>query len=264
MSSKYAIVAIIVLSAVLFIGIMRGPAQADDTFEVKSTSIYPDPAMAGEPLEFTVELLDETNVTGVFINICTDLNCFPPFALEKGMDDIWRGSTDVIEEPMEYHYSVAVQYENDTLVYTDYIYFDAVSHDLATSSIEMAPSKVMTGSEVDVYVKLNDTDFLDEVTLQYSQGGDAFDPVVMTLGANGTYSARIGPFDSTDEVTYNVTATYKDGDATWTSWTQDISFKPQKEATDDDGGLLPAMGAVAVLAVLAGLAVTRRSRMGRP
>lgn len=266
MSSKYAIVAIVVISAILLSGFARDPAQADETFDVKSVTFSPDPTVAGKAVEFTVELYDNTNVSGVYINICTDISCFPPDAITKGGDGVWTGSTNVISEAIEYHFNVGVNFENGTTLYTEDIYFTAISEGLEVKSLDHAPAKVVMGSEVDVYTELNSTVNVDLVQLFHCQGDVCFAPITMTKLDNGTYHARIGPFDTEEEVKYNVTTLFKDGEATWTQFTQDITFKPVKKSTDngddddDNGGIIPAVGAVAVLAVLAGLAVGRRRK----
>ncbi|NIU50900.1 MAG: hypothetical protein GWN74_17850 [Thermoplasmata archaeon] len=62
---------------------------------------------------------------------------------------------------------------------------------------------------------------------------------------------------------FNITVYFEDDSR---AWTEDMPFTPQEETDgepngeDDDNGLLPAMGAVAVLAVFTALAMTRRTR----
>jgi len=62
-------------------------------------------------------------------------------------------------------------------------------------------------------------------------------------------------------VKYNVTVTYDDGHK---ALTEDITFTPIKKSKgdngDDDNGIIPALGAVAVLAVMTAFAVTRRGK----
>ena len=267
MSSKYAIVAIVVISAVLLSGFVRDPAQADDTFEIESATLSPDPVEAGKTVDITVELLSNDNVTGVTVNFCTNINCLLPDVLTKGTDGLWTGSSSQITELVEHYYTIGVMFDNGTTLFTDKVYFTPVSEDLVVKSIDHAPSEVTTGTEVDVYTELNSTEHVDMVQLYHCQGDVCFAPIEMTKLANGTYHARIGPFDTVEEVKYNVTTTYKDGDRTWVQFTSDVTFKPTKASKgngddDDNGGIIPAMGAVAVLAVLAGLAVGRR-RKGR-
>ncbi len=267
MSSKYAIIAIVVISALLLSGLVRDPVHADDTFEVKSVTFSPDPIIVGKAVDLTVELDSNDNVTGVTFNFCTAINCFLPEVLTEGEGGLWTGSSNLINELVEHYYTVGVSFDNGTTLFTDKVYFTPVSEDLEVKSIGHAPAKVVMGSEVDVYAELNSTVNVDLVQLFHCQGDVCFAPITMTKLDNGTYHARIGPFDTEEEVKYNVTTLFKDGDATWTQFTQDVTFKPVKGSTDNDddddnGGIIPAMGAVAVLAVLAGLTVGRR-RKGR-
>ena len=268
MSSKYAIVVIVVMAAIILSGFVRDPAQAVDTFEVKSVTFSPDPVIAGQPMSFEVELIDDTNVSSVIVSICTEISCFPPLLLDKGTDDVWRGTSDHIDEPITYHFEVIVNFENGSSDDTEYIYFTAVSQDLELKSLDRAPENVVLGTEVDVYAELNSTEFVDQVLLYHCQGDVCFAPLTMTKLGNGTYHSRFGPFDTKEAVKYNVTTIYKDGERSWTSWTANVTFTPTAKTSNDDddddnGGIIPAMGAVAALAVIAGLAVSRRGRKGK-
>ncbi len=89
MSSKYAIVVIVVMAAIILSGFARDPAGAVDTFEVQSVTYSPDPVVAGKPMSFEVELIDDTDVSTVVVSICTEISCFPPLILDKGTDDVW-------------------------------------------------------------------------------------------------------------------------------------------------------------------------------
>ncbi len=167
MSSKYALVVIVIIAAILVTGFDRNDAQAD-TDLVTNIQYSPDPVIVDETVEFSCELTDETGVDTVVLNMCTDMFCFPPVLMEKGTDDVWRGSSDAVTDVISHH--------------------------------------------------------------------------------------------------FNITINFGDGSS---AWTEDIYFTPQEKTNDkpndddDDNGLLPAMGAVAVLAVLTALAMTRRGRTGR-
>ncbi len=268
MSSKYAIVVIVVMAAIIFSGFGRDPAQAVDTFEVQSVTFSPDPVMAGQPMSFEVELIDDTGVDNVIVSICTEISCFPPLILEKGTDDVWRGASDKITEAIEYHFEVIVNFENGSSDDTEYIYFTAVSEDLELKTLNQAPENVVLDTEVDIYAELNDTEHVDQVLLFHCVGDVCLLPITMTELDNGTYHARFGPFDTEELVKYNITTLYKDGERSWTSWTVNETFTPTAKTTnddddDDDGSIMPAMGAVAVLAIIAGLAVSRRGRKGK-
>jgi hypothetical protein len=267
MSSKYAIVVIVVMVAIIFSGFARDPAQAVDTFEVQSVTYSPDPVMAGQDMSFEVELTDDTDVSSVIVSICTEISCYPPLILDKGTDDVWRGTSDKIIDPITYHFEVIVNFENGSSDDTEYIYFTAVSQDLELKSLNQAPENVVLDTEVDVYAELNTTEFVDQVLLYHCQGDVCFAPLTMTKLANGTYHARFGPFDTKEVVKYNVTTLFKDGERSWTSWTANVTFTPAAKTSNDDdddnGGIIPAMGAVAVLAIITGLAVSRRGRKSK-
>jgi hypothetical protein len=267
-SSKYAIIVIVVMAAIILSGFVRDPAQAVDTYEVQSVTFSPDPVVAGQPMSFEVELTDDTDVSSVIVSICTEISCFPPLILDQGTDDVWRGTTDLIDEPATYHFEVIVNFDNGTSDDTAYIYFTAVSQELELKSLKQAPENVILDTEVDVYAELNTTEFVDQVLLYHCQGDVCFQPLTMTKLANGTYHARFGPFDTEEVVKYNVTTLFKDGERSWTSWTANVTFTPAAKTSngdddDDNGGIIPAMGAVAALAIITGLAVSRRGRKGK-
>jgi hypothetical protein len=265
MSSKYAAVVVVLMAAILLTGSGRDSAQADETL-VSDIQLNPDPAIVNETLEISCKVSDETNVKTLWMNLCSAGNCFLPEEMEKGTDDVWRVETAKVLDLSEHYFSIAIEYDNGSWVYNENTYFtpqEAPSKELETESIEHAPSEVIVDEEVDIYTKLANETGVSEVVLQHCLGTSCFTPVTMTRLDNGSYHARIGPFDTTDEIKYNVTVTYSSGHK---AWTQDFKFTPQAKMDgdddgDDDGGLLPAMGAVAVIAILAGLAVSsRRSR----
>jgi len=260
MSSKYALVVVFVMAALLMSGLGRDTAQAD-TDLLTDIEFTPDPAIAGEPIDFSVKLTDETDVDSVFLNMCSSLFCFPPKAMVKGTGGAWTAtSTDVID-PGEYHFNITVVFTNGSRVWNDDIYFDAYTTTLDSQTFEHSPAKVRIGEEVDVYFKPAEETGISSLVLYHCRGDVCFNPITMTKLTNGTWHARIGPFDTKEEIKVNVTASYEDGH---TAWTQDLAFSPAKKSSDgdDDSGLLPAMGGVAVLAVLTGLAVSRRGRRG--
>ncbi len=260
MSSKYALAVVIIMAALLLTGMGRDTAQADtDLFtDIEYT---PDPAVAGEPIDFSVRLTDETGVDSVFLNMCSSLFCFPPKAMEKGTGGIWTVTSTDVTDPGEYHFNITVVYTNGSRAWNDDIYFDAYTTSLDSETFQHSPAKVRMGEQVDIYFKPADETGIASLVLYHCRGDVCFNPVTMTKLTNGTWHARIGPFDTKEEIKVNVTATYDDGHS---AWTEDLGFSPTKKAADgdDDGGLLPAMGGVAVLAVLTGLAVSRRGRRG--
>ena len=262
MSSKYAIVVIVIMTAILFTGFGRDTAQAD-TDLVTDIQYSPDPPIVGEAIEFSCKLTDKTDVDNVVMNMCSDMFCFPPKIMEKGTDDVYRATSTDASDVGEYHFNITVHYSNGTRVWTDDISFYTVTTDLGTQDMEHVPSKVIIGKEVDVYAVLDNETGVSDVSLLHCQGDVCFNPVAMTRLDNGSYHARIGPFDTVEEIKYNVTVTYEDGHRAWTA---DIKFTPEKKTSengDDDNGIIPALGAVAVIAVLTGLAMTRRDRKGR-
>lgn len=260
MSSKYALFVIVVMTAILISGLGRTSVEAE-TDLVTDIEYTPDPAMAGRNLTISCKLADETDVDKVVLNMCTAMICFPPKIMEKGTDSVWRATSTEVTEVGEYHFNITVLFVNGSKVWTDDTYFQAVSTDLGTESLERVPEKVKVGAEIDVYTELTDDTGVSDVSLYYCQGDLCFNPIPMTELANGSYHARIGPFDNPDEeIKYNITVLYEDGHR---AWTEDIKFTPTKKTTDDDdddNGIIPAMGAVAVLAVLTALAMTRRGK----
>ena len=167
MSSKYALVVIVIMAAILVSGIVRNDAQAD-TDLVTNVEYDPDPVIVGETVEISCTITDETGVDTVVLNMCTDMFCFPPVIMEKGTDDVWRGSSDSVTEVVSHHFNITITFDDSSKAWTEDIYFT--------------------------------------------------------------------PEEKTDG-------------------------KP--DDNDDDNGLLPAMGAVAVLAVLTALAMTRRGKTGK-
>jgi len=260
MSSKYALVVVFIMAALLLTAMGRETAEAD-TDLITDVEFSPDPAIAGRAIEFSVKLTDETDVDSVFLNMCSSLYCFPPKAMTKGTGGTWTATSTDVTDPGEYHFNITVAFTNGTRVWIDDIYFEAYTTDLESETFGHSPSKVKMGEEVDIYFKPADETGITSLFLYHCQGDVCFNPAAMTKLANGTWHARIGPFDTKEEIKYNVTATYDDGH---TTWTEDLKFTPTKKTSgdDDDGGLLPAMGGVAVLAVLTGLAVSRRGRRG--
>jgi hypothetical protein len=261
-SSKYAVVVIVIMTAILLTGFGRESAQAD-TDLVTDISYSPDPAIAGSDLTFSCKLTDETGVENVVLNMCSATFCFPPLIMTKGAGDVWTATSTDVDNVGEYHFNVTVHLTDDSKEWTDDIYFDAVSTDLDTEMLGHVPVEVKVGDEIDVFAQLTDETGVSAVSLFYCEGDLCHNPATMTKLDNGTYHARIGPFDNPDdEVKYNVTVTYEDGHK---AWSEDIKFTPAKKSDDkngddDDNGIIPALGAVAVLAVMTAFAVTRRGR----
>jgi hypothetical protein len=260
MSSKYTAVVIALVLAVVLGGLLRVPAQAEnDALEVESISFSPDPPVVNEPIEFSVELVDETNVTIVTLNICTELVCLPPIPMVRGADGVYRVDSSQITTVEKYHFNVGVQFENGSMRFTDYAYFTPLPDAVELESVTMVPSTLKKGETADIYAVLLHAENITDIQLYHCQGDVCFTPVDMERLANGTYHASVGPFDKVEEVKYNVTITYEGGHQAFTA---DYKFQIQKKdgGDDDDDGGIPAVGAVAVIAILAGLAVTRRSK----
>lgn len=260
MSSKYAIITVLVLTAVLLGAFTQSPVEADPTVELESWAMTPDPTIVNEPIEFSVKLADETDVKTVYFNLCSSGTCFAPLTMTRGTDAFYRATSEMVTVLEQHYFTIKVELENGTFVDSDKVYFTPISHDLMVETVGISPGKVRVGDEVDVYAELSDTKNITDVDIYHCVGETCLLPIPMTLLANGTYHARIGPFDTKEEVKYNITATYADGHL---AWTVDNKFTPVKKSggdDDDDGGIIPAMGAVAVLAILAGLAVTRRGQ----
>ena len=261
MSSKYAVVVIVIMAAFLLTGFGRTSVHAD-TDLVTDIEYSPDPPIAGNAIEISCKLTDETGVDNIFLNMCSAAFCFPPVTMQKETDDVWRGTSTEVDDVGEYHFNITIYFDDGSRNWTDDTYFHAVSTDLGTEKLENVPSKVKVGEEIDVYAELTDDAGASDVSLFYCQGNVCFPPLPMTKLDNDTYHTRLGPFDNTDEeVKYNVTVTFDDGHK---AWTEDIKFTPQKKSDggngDDDNGIIPALGAVAVLAVLTAFAVTRRGK----
>ena len=260
-SSKYAVVVIVIMAAIILTGFGRTSVHAD-TDLVTDIEYSPDPPVAGNDIEISCKLTDETGVDNVFLNMCSDAFCFPPVTMVKGTDDVWRGTSTEVDDVDEYHFNITIYFDDGSKNWTDYTFFHAVSTDLGTEKLENVPSIVKVGEEIDVYAELTDDAGVSDVSLFHCLSDICFPPLLMTKLDNDTYHAKIGPFDNTDEeVKYNVTVTYEDGHK---AWSVDIMFKPIKKSNgdngDDDNGIIPALGAVAVLAVLTAFAVTRRGK----
>jgi hypothetical protein len=259
MSSKLAIVVIAVTLAIIMTGFARNPVQADETPGVEYTNYSPDPVIVNRTMSIETKLTGDTNVTDVYLSMCTDIVCLPPEAMELGTDDVWRIDT-TIKTVEPYKFQFLVQLDNGSTWSSEYIHFMPVSTVLEVAEIFHSPGKVLLNKEVDVYVTLEDIENVTAVHLTHCKGDVCYTPIEMVAQSNGTYHARIGPFSTEEEIKYNVTASYEDGH---TAWTIDYPFTPTKKSGgngDDDDGFIPALGAVAVIAVLAGLAVTHRGR----
>ncbi len=125
MSSKYALVVVVIMAALLLSGFGRDQAQAD-TDLVTGIQYNPDPVVAGEDVEFSCTLTDETNVDKVFLNMCTDMFCFPPVEMEKGTDGVWRGTSSAVTDLVSHHFNITVEFTDTSKVWTDDEYFDPV------------------------------------------------------------------------------------------------------------------------------------------
>ncbi|UCC93495.1 MAG: hypothetical protein JSW25_02175 [Thermoplasmata archaeon] len=123
MSSKYAVVVIIIMAAILLTGFGRNDVQAD-TDLVTDIEYSPDPYVIGETLEISCTLTDETNVESVVLTVCNDAICFTPIPMEKGSDDVWRGTSNSVEELVSHKFNITVYFDDTSKVWTEDIYFD--------------------------------------------------------------------------------------------------------------------------------------------
>jgi hypothetical protein len=242
------------------VGLPESPAQADETIEFESIEFSPDPVVVGETLEVSCKLMDETNVSSLYINLCTSV-CFPQEPMTRGSDGTYTGTSEMVTTVESYYFQISIQLDNGTVIMSDKVYFTPITHELTVESIGHEPATVKLGKKVTVTVELPTEENVSTVSLFHCQGDVCFTPVEMTRISEGVYEAEIGPFDKKEEIKYNVTVAFDDGARQWEAWTQDVKFMPEKKEDDgDDNGFIPAVGAVTAIAVLAGLAVTRRGR----
>jgi hypothetical protein len=122
MSSKYALVVIVIIVALLVSGFGRNDAQAD-TDLVTNIEYDPDPVIVGETMEVSCQLTDETNVKTVVLNMCTDMFCFPPVVMEKGTDGMWHGSSDAVTDVVSHHFNITVTFNDDNKTWTEDQFF---------------------------------------------------------------------------------------------------------------------------------------------
>jgi hypothetical protein len=262
MSSKYTVAALVAILGVLALAPAGTPAEGE-TIWVEDVNINPDPAVVNETVTISCILTDDTNVSKLFLYICAGGLCYPPVEMTNTEGSIWSADTDLVTTIEEYQAYVQVQFDNATFWSSEYIHFTplAPSTDLEVESLTLGADEVKVDEKVDVYCNITDDTDIVLVQVMACQGDVCFTPVTMEKLANGTYHAEIGPFDSTDEVKYNVTAKYSNDNL---AWTVDVKFTPVEsgggDGDDDDDGVIPTLGAVAVLAALAGLAVTRRGK----
>jgi hypothetical protein len=250
----------------LAIAILAMPGAAEEYLEVESTELIPDPAVFGETIEVHVTLLDETNVSNVLFFYCSPMICYAPIEMAKDGEDYYSATGEIpIEEMGEHYYYISVKYVNTTIVSTEYIYFTPVepfSTDLKVDNVTNVPVEVETDKEVEIFADLTNETGVAAVHVFHCKGDVCYAPVEMTQLQNGTYHTKIGPFDETEEIKYNITVTYDSG---LKAWTQNYTFTPKEvgDDDDDDDGVIPAVSAVAVLAILAALAVTGKKKRRR-
>jgi hypothetical protein len=262
MSSKYPLVVIIITLAILLTALPKAPVQADVTVEFEFIELNPDPIVVGEEFEVRAKLVDEANVTGLFLNICTEFVCLPPLELTRGTDGVYTLETDTIDTVELFHYNITVRFDDSTLFQTDDVYFTPITTDLDVTSIGHDPVAPKVGQKMMVTVELASDENVTNVALFHCKDDVCFTPIEMTLVSGMIYEAEIGPFNSVAQIKYNVTVYYDDGSKQWQAWTANETFMLEKKAGngDDDNGFIPAVGAVAAIAILAGLGVTRRGR----
>jgi len=250
-----AAVALALLALVPFVP----PAASVGGLAINDLKLTPDPPVYGEAFEVSCRLVDETGVRAVYLFYCSDLSCFPPVEMTRNATGVYRATGHAIDSRGTHHFNVTVTYTNDTRAWTADSPFTPVERSANALEVELlsiTPSAPRAGEKVDVYCRPKDAPNVSSMRLTVTVDG-AGTPHDMARLGNGTYHAQVGPFDEGKQVAYNINATMTDGSK---KWTEDHRFTPGKKAAEDDGGFIPAVGAAAVLAVLAGLAVTRRGR----
>jgi len=254
-----ATVAIALLALVPF----APPASSAGGLVVNGLKLSPDPPIYGETFEVSCRLADETGVKAVFLFYCSDLNCFPPIAMTRDVDGTYRATSHAIDSKGTHHYNITITYTNDTRAWTydgQFTPSEKPPNALEVELLSIKPAVPRAGEKVDVYCRAKDAPNVSSMRLTVVVGTSSTPYDMVRLG-NGTYHAQVGPFDEGQQVRYNVTATMTGGGQMWTG---DLSFTPGKKAAKDDDGFIPTVGAATVLAVLAGLAVSRRGRRTLP
>jgi len=250
-----AAVALALLALVPFVP----PAASEGGLVLNDLKLTPDPPVYGEAFEVSCRLVDDTGVRAVYLFYCSDLSCFPPVEMTRNATGVYRAAGHAIDSKGTHHFNVTVTYTNDTRAWTADSPFTPIEKSQSALEVELlsiTPSAPREGQKVDVYCRPKDAPNVSSMRLAVTVAGVGTTHDMARLG-NGTYRAQVGPFDEGKQVAYNVTATMTGGAR---RWTEDLSFTPGKKAAEDDGGFIPAVGAAAVLAVLAGFAVSRRGR----
>jgi len=235
------------------------PAASAGGLVVNDLKLSPDTPIYGETFEVSCRLADGTGVKTVYLFYCSDLSCFPPIAMTKDANGTYRATGHAIDSMGTHHFNVTVTYTDDTRAWTADSQFTPIERSATALEVELLsirPAAPRAGEKVDVYCRAKDAPNVSSMRLTVTVGTSSTPHDMVRLG-NGTYHAQVGPFDEGQLVRYNVTATVTGGGR---MWTEDLSFTPGKRVAKDDDGFIPAVGAVAALAVLAGLAVTRRGR----
>jgi len=179
--------------------------------------------------------------------------------MTKDANGTYRATGRPVDSEGTHHFNVTVVYTDDARAWTDDHQFTPYVRPataLVVEILSIRPAAPKAGEKVDVYCRAKDAPNVSSMRLTVKVGTTSTPHDMVRLG-NGTYHAQVGPFGEGTPVTYNVTATMTGGVRLWT---EDKGFTPAKKAAEDDDGFIPAVGAVAALAVLAGLAVSRRGR----
>ena len=259
MSYRACVTVAAVAMALMALVPLAPPAASAGGLVVNDLKLSPDPPIYGEAFEVSCRLADGTGVKAVHLFYCSDRNCFPPIAMTKDANGTYRATGHTINSLGTHHFNVTVTYADDTRAWTadsDFTPVEKSETALEVEILSIRPATPRAGEKVDVYCRAKDAPNVSSMRLAVTVGASSTPHDMARLG-NGTYHAQVGPFDEGKQVTYNVTATMAGGKR---MWTEDLSFTPGKRAAKDDGGFIPAVGAVAALAVLAGLAVSRRGR----
>ena len=257
MSTRAYVTVAAVAIALLALVLIAPPAASAGGLVVSDLRLSPDPPIYGEAFEVSCRLANGTGVKAVHLFYCSDLNCFPPIEMTKDANGTYRATGHAIDSKGTHHFNVTVTYTDDTRAWTANTEFtpsEKSPYALEVELLSITPAAPRAGEKVDVYCRAKDAPNVSSMRLAVTVGTSST-PYDMARLGNGTYHAQVGPFDEGQLVKYNVTATMTGGGR---MWTEDLSFTPGKKAAKDDGGFIPAVGAVAALAVLAGLAVSRR------
>ena len=132
------------------------------------------------------------------------------------------------------------------------------------TDIEYSPDPAVTNETFEVSIRLTNETDVDSVVLTICTDILCFTPIPMEKGTDGIWRASSDNIEDVIDHKFNITVHYADSSKVWTDDIHfDVTEKTNGKKNDDDNGIIPAMGAVAVLAVLTSLAMTRRNKKGK-